>query len=51
MNKQELQEKHGTPAQFEGAVWKACWDLFITYEEAVKAIADYKAEWEAVEES
>ena len=42
---QELAEKHGTPEQFEEAIWKACDDLFITTQESVAAINRYKNEW------
>ena len=41
----ELVEKHGTPEQFEKAIWKACDDLMITTKEAVAAINSYKYEW------
>ena len=45
-NKQkELAEKHGTPEQFEKAIWKACDDLTITTKEAVATINGYKYEW------
>ena len=43
----ELDEKHGTPEQFEKAIWKAYADLFITHEEATSAIRRYQAEWDA----
>ena len=42
---EELAEKHGTPEQFEKAIWKACDDLTITTQEAVAAINGYKYEW------
>jgi hypothetical protein len=42
---EELAEKHGTPEQFEKAIWKACDDLMITTQEAVAAINGYKYEW------
>jgi hypothetical protein len=41
----ELAEKHGTPEQFEKAIWKACDDLAITTQEAVAEINGYKYEW------
>lgn len=37
--------KHGTPAQFESAVWKAFGNLAITAEESNRAIEKYKSEW------
>jgi protein subunit release factor A len=43
----ELAEKHGTPEQFEKAVWKAYSDLFGSQEEAVSAIRKYRNEWES----
>ena len=43
----ELAEKHGTPEQFEKAIWKAWDDLFITSGEADAAIKKYRAEWDA----
>jgi hypothetical protein len=42
-----LRAKHGTPEEFAAAVWRAQADGFVTAEEAVKAIADYNAEYEA----
>lgn len=42
---EELAEKHGTPEQFEKAIWKACDDLTITTQEAVAAINGYNYEW------
>jgi hypothetical protein len=41
----ELAEKHGTPEQFEKAIWKAWEDVFITANEANAAIQKYRAEW------
>ncbi|MET3929563.1 hypothetical protein ABIE51_001450 [Lysobacter sp. OAE881] len=46
MTKAELAEKHGTPAQFESAVWAAWAQLFIETDEAHAAIEKYNAEWE-----
>ena len=43
----ELAEKHGTPEQFEKAIWKAWDDLFISSNEADAAIKKYRAEWDA----
>ena len=45
----ELAEKHGTPEQFEKAIWKAYADLFITSTEAWTAIRKYKEEWKQTE--
>jgi hypothetical protein len=43
----ELAEKHGTPEQFEKAIWKA-WDyLFLTSGKADAAIKRYRSEWDA----
>lgn len=41
-----LAEKHGTPTEFESAVWMAYDTLYITGDEAVAAINKYKREWE-----
>lgn len=38
---------HGTPAEFESAVWSAWSQLFIEIDEARAAIAKYGEEWEA----
>lgn len=46
MMRVELKQKHGTPVEFARAVKKACCDLFITWEEAEKAIIKYQKEWE-----
>lgn len=43
----DLAEMHGTPEQFEKAIWKACYDLFITSDEADAAIKKYREEWDA----
>ena len=40
-----LATKHGTPAQFRGAVEWAYRQLVITRDEADTAIAKYEAEW------
>jgi hypothetical protein len=45
MTKEELRKKHGTPAEFEKALWAAWADLFITMEEAMEARAKYNDEW------
>jgi hypothetical protein len=43
----ELAEKHGTPEQFEKAIWKAWDDLFLTSSVADAAIKRYRSEWDA----
>jgi hypothetical protein len=43
---QELKGKHGTPDEFEAAVWNAHDQLFLTADEAVAAINKYRQEWE-----
>jgi len=45
MTKKKLTEKHGTPEEFEKAIWNAYNSLMITFPEAVKAIRDYNNEW------
>lgn len=40
-----LAKDHGTPAEFERAVWRAVGD-FISVAEAREAIAKYEAEWQ-----
>jgi hypothetical protein len=50
MTKGELREKHGTPEEFERAVWEAHSQLFVTTDEAVKAIGKYREEYAAAEE-
>ena len=40
--KQELREAHGTPDEFESAVWLSHADLFVTTDEALKAIREYR---------
>ena len=42
---QKLVDERGTPEKFEDAVWRACDDMFITTNEAFKAIRKYKKEW------
>ncbi len=42
----ELAEKHGTPEQFEKAIWKAYTDLFLSATEAWSAIRSYQYEWD-----
>lgn len=42
---EKLKEKHGTPEEFEKAVWRACDDLFCTVAEAKAAIEKYRTEW------
>lgn len=46
-----LKERHGTPLEFSDAIWQACNDLFITTDEAVRAIRDYRDEWNAAGKS
>ena len=43
----QLAERHGTPEQFEKAIWKAWDDLLITSGEADAAIKKYHAKWDA----
>jgi hypothetical protein len=40
-----LAEAHGTPDQFERAVWAAWAQLFLTTSEAERAISDYYQRW------
>jgi len=47
--KAELRVKHGTPEEFEIAVWAAWADLFITTAEALEGIKKYKLEWDEAE--
>lgn len=47
LSKTELAEKHGTPAQFEAAVWRAAEAGEITIAEARAAIEKYQAEFTA----
>lgn len=47
MTKKELEKLHGTPEQFNKAIWKAHYDLFISYKEAIAAITSYQNEYEA----
>ena len=46
MTQDELRARHGAPEAFEQAVWRAYAQLFITYDEAVDAIAIYRQEWD-----
>lgn len=50
-SRDELTKAHGTPQQFEAAVWAAWAQLFVTTEEAVEGIEKYKAEWLAAKAS
>ena len=53
MNKaqEKLREKHGTPEEFERAIWNGYADMFVTMGEALAAITKYNNEWnEAGEE-
>ena len=43
--REELTAKHGTPKEFERAVWAAWAQLFVTTAEAEKAIVKYRDEW------
>lgn len=45
--KEELRAAHGTPEEFEAAVWRAANDLFITDDEARAGIEKYRAEYAA----
>lgn len=45
MTREDLRQRHGTPAQFASAVWAAWAQLFVTTAEAYKAIKDYEREW------
>lgn len=42
---EELARKYGTPEQFEGALYKAYTDLFITQKEMSRAVIKYRDEW------
>jgi hypothetical protein len=42
MSKQEMIEKHGTPAQFKIALGNAIAQGFCTFDEAVAAISKYE---------
>jgi hypothetical protein len=44
---ERLRAAHGTPREFEAAVWRAYADLFVTHDEAVAGIQKYRDEWEA----
>ncbi len=43
--KRQLRRKHGTPAQFETAVWKAVGEISVS--EAKRAIDNYNQEYAA----
>jgi hypothetical protein len=47
VSKRELAEKHGTPEEFERAVWGAIGEISVN--EAIEAINKYRAEWEQAE--
>ncbi len=47
MTQEELRVRHGTPEAFAQAVWQAFYQGFITYDEALDAIAIYHQEWAA----
>ena len=38
----EIIQRHGSVEEFSEAIWRACDDLFITVEEAQKAIKEYR---------
>jgi hypothetical protein len=40
-----LREKHGSPAEFEDAIWRAHAQCFCTTDEALTGIAKYRNEW------
>jgi len=46
MTKQQMIEKHGTPAQFKIALGDAIAQGFITYDEAVAAMSKYELEFD-----
>lgn len=41
----EMNAKHGTPDQFEAAVWRAQADGFVTTKEAYEAVRKYKSDY------
>jgi len=45
ISQRRLALKHGTPAQFESAVWRAVDNMEITSKEAIRAIKTYWSEW------
>jgi predicted nucleic acid-binding protein len=49
MTKKELQEKHGTPEEFEAACQAAYATMFVTWDELVAAVAKYRQEWQDAE--
>ena len=46
MSKQQMIEKHGTPAEFKAALGKAIAEGSISYAEAVAAISKYELEFD-----
>lgn len=50
VTRKALTKKHGTPAEFERAIWEAYNSLMITLPEAQKAIQNYKNEWYGAKE-
>lgn len=48
-NRAEMRKHHGTPAEFEVAVWQAVGEISI--EEAVNAVLKYKTEWHEAPEA
>ncbi len=46
MTKQEMIEKHGTPAQFKAALGDAIAQGFVSFDEAVAAISKYELEFD-----
>ena len=49
MTKAELREAHGTPRDFELALWAAWNQNFVSLQELQDADAKYRAEFEAAE--
>jgi hypothetical protein len=47
----ELRSSHGTPEEFERAIWEAHAQLFITTDEAAAAIGKYREEYLAAGEA
>ena len=46
MTKQQMIEKHGTPAQFKITLGDAIAQGFVTFDEAVAAISKYELEFD-----
>lgn len=46
MSKQEMIEKHGTPAQFKIALGDAIAQGFVTFDEAATALSKYELEFD-----